>query len=125
MYGDLNRPPLSARALTSALVSPDGLWTAVQVLTSVDSTNAVAAAAAVDGAPEGLVVLAESQTAGRGRLDRSWVSPASAGVTMSVLLRPQVADLAEWGWLPLLSGLAVLQAVSTRCGGDRCLAEVA
>ena len=115
-YDDLNRPPLSSRSLTGALVRPGGLWSRIEVLASTPSTNAVAADAARDGAPEGLVVIAESQTAGRGRLDRAWVTPPRAGVTMSVLLRPQVHDTAEWGWLPLLSGLAVLQAVRDRCG---------
>lgn len=115
-FGDLNRPPLSARALTSALVQPGGLWSRIDVLASVASTNAVVADAARAGAAEGLVVIAEAQTAGRGRLDRSWVSPPRAGVTMSVLLRPQVQEVAEWSWLPLLSGLAVLQALSGHCG---------
>ena len=115
-YDDLNRPPLSARSLSGALVRPGGLWQRIDVLASTASTNAVAAAAARDGAAEGLVVIAESQTAGRGRLDRAWDSPPRAGVTMSVLLRPAVRDTAEWGWLPLLSGLAVLEALRDSCG---------
>ena len=115
-YGDLGRPPLSATALSRALVTPGGLWREVQVLASTPSTNEAVAAAARDGAGEGLVVVAEAQTAGRGRLERAWVSPPRAGITVSVLLRPQVADPAQWGWLPLLTGSAVLHAVREQAG---------
>ena len=55
-----------------------------------DSTNAVVAERARAGAPEGLVVVAEHQTAGRGRLDRTWETPPRSGLTFSVLLRPTV-----------------------------------
>lgn len=105
MYDDLDRPPLRARALDRAL-SGDG-WR-VQVLAETDSTNAVVAERARAGEPAGLVVVAESQTAGRGRLDRSWVSPPRAGLTFSVLLRPDPALLA---WQSLLGGVAVARAV--------------
>ena len=105
MYDDLDRPPLRAGALTRALAG-DG-WR-VQVLAETDSTNAVVADRARAGEPAGLVVVAESQTAGRGRLDRSWVSPPRAGLTFSVLLRPAPAVLA---WQSLLGGVAVARAV--------------
>ena len=105
MYDDLDRPPLRARALDRAL-SGDG-WR-VQVLAETDSTNAVVAERARAGEPAGLVVVAESQTAGRGRLDRSWVSPPRAGLTFSVLLRPDPTLLA---WQSLLGGVAVARAV--------------
>jgi BirA family biotin operon repressor/biotin-[acetyl-CoA-carboxylase] ligase len=55
---------------------------------SVDSTNALARAFADQGAPEGTVVVAEEQTAGRGRLGRNWVSPSGANLLFSLLLRP-------------------------------------
>ncbi|MBE6923753.1 MAG: biotin--[acetyl-CoA-carboxylase] ligase [Ruminococcaceae bacterium] len=55
---------------------------------TVDSTNIVAKAMALEGAAHGTVVLAEHQTAGRGRMGRSFHSPASAGIYMSVILRP-------------------------------------
>ena len=77
---------------------------------SVESTNAVLAAAARDGAPEGLVLLAETQTQGRGRLDRTWDSPRGAGLTLSVLLRPAPPP-STWGWLPIAAGLALHAAV--------------
>jgi BirA family biotin operon repressor/biotin-[acetyl-CoA-carboxylase] ligase len=74
------------------------------------STNADVAAAARAGAAEGLVVVAERQTGGRGRLGRVWESPARAGIALSVLLRPAV-PAARLGWLPLLAGVALAEAV--------------
>jgi BirA family biotin operon repressor/biotin-[acetyl-CoA-carboxylase] ligase len=112
VYGDLDRPPLRQSDLERMLGADAGaLWHEVRVLAETASTNVVAADAARDGAEEGLVVVAEHQGAGRGRLGRAWVSPPRAGLTLSVLLRPQVRDPAEWGWLPLLAGVAVTRAL--------------
>jgi BirA family biotin operon repressor/biotin-[acetyl-CoA-carboxylase] ligase len=69
--------------------------------------------------PEGAVAVAEHQTAGRGRLDRTWETPNRAALTFSVLLRPVVpAD--RWPWLPLLTGYAVGSALRA-AGADACL----
>lgn len=117
-YTDLQRPPLRQAALRRALVVPEGLWTDLRVVAETGSTNADVAELARAGAAEGLVLAAERQTAGRGRLDREWRSPARAGLTVSVLLRPGLAttDLAavspaSYGWLPLLVGVALAEAV--------------
>ena len=105
-----DRPPLDAAALTSAVVDGDSFWRSVQVLGTVGSTNAVLAAEAAEDAPEGTVLVAEHQEAGRGRLDRLWVSPPRAGLTVSVLLRPDV-PASRRSWLPLLTGVALAEAV--------------
>ena len=88
------------------------------MLDSVPSTNAVVAERARTGAAEGTVLVAESQTAGRGRLDRTWNAPPYAALTFSMLLGPDVPT-ARWPWLPLLTGVAVAEAVE-RVTGVRC-----
>jgi len=119
-YPDLERPPLSAVALRLALLRPGGLYTAVDCRDTTGSTNADVAAAARSGAAEGLVVVADEQTSGRGRLDRAWSSPPRAGIAASVLLRPGEAvaargwapvPLSGYGHLPLLAGVALVAAV--------------
>jgi BirA family biotin operon repressor/biotin-[acetyl-CoA-carboxylase] ligase len=117
VYADLDRPPLRAAALTTALAA-DG-WR-VEVLERAGSTNSVVVHRAAAGEPAGLVVVAERQLAGRGRLDRTWLSPARAGLTFSVLLRPALPT-AEWGWLPLLAGVAVTRAVRAQAELDAVL----
>ena len=82
------------------------------------STNALVAARARAGADHGLVVVADHQTAGRGRLDRSWVTPPRSALTFSVLLRPDVPG-ERWPWLPLLAGVSVVDAVED-AGGPPC-----
>jgi len=65
-----------------------GRSTDVRVFHSVNSTNTVAKELAAAGAPEGTVIVAEEQTAGRGRLGRSFYSPGGSGIYMSIILRP-------------------------------------
>jgi len=108
-WSDLDRPPLSAAGLSAALCR-GGLWREIRVVESTESTNADVRGAADAGEPEGLVLIAERQTAGRGRLDRVWESPARAGVLMSMLLRPEV-PAAQLPLLPLLTAVAVVEAV--------------
>lgn len=114
MYEDLERPPLRTAALQRAL-EPDGYR--VEVLQAAGSTNQVVAERAREGEPAGLVVVAERQTEGRGRLDRRWVSPARAGLTFSVLLRPDLAP-AQLPWVPLWGGLAVTRVLREHAGLD-------
>jgi BirA family transcriptional regulator, biotin operon repressor / biotin---[acetyl-CoA-carboxylase] ligase len=107
--------PLSAESLRGA-VAVGGLWTDVTVVAETGSTNADLVAAARAGAPEGLVLVAETQTAGRGRMGRGWASKAGAALTFSVLLRPAAVPLSARGWLPLLTGVAVAAGIRDRTG---------
>ena len=98
--------PLHADILREALLG--GLWRSVEVVATTGSTNADLLAR---GGREGQVLVAEEQTAGRGRMGRSWVSQPGASLTFSVLLRPVSVPAARRGWLPLLTGVAVATAV--------------
>jgi BirA family biotin operon repressor/biotin-[acetyl-CoA-carboxylase] ligase len=80
-----------------------------------DSTNDVALNLATQGAAHGTVVLAEEQTAGRGRLGRSWYSEKSSGIYASIILRPPLAPAAA-PVLTLLAGVATQQAVRSTTG---------
>jgi len=110
-----SRKPLDAASLRRAVLRPGGLWHAVEVEDRTGSTNADLLARALAGAPEGLVLAADEQSAGRGRLGRTWVSPPRAALTFSLLVRPAVPP-ARRGWLPLLAGVAVASAVTAVTG---------
>ena len=110
------RPPLDAAALAARLVRPGGLWRDIRVVSETGSTNADLLAEARAGAAEGLVLVAETQTAGRGRLGRSWSSPPRAALAFSVLLRPVAVAPAARAWLPLLTGIAVAAALRAEAG---------
>jgi BirA family biotin operon repressor/biotin-[acetyl-CoA-carboxylase] ligase len=109
------RAPLNRAALRRALVRPGGLWRDLEVVESTGSTNADLLARALAGEPEGAVLAAEEQRAGRGRMGRTWISPPRAALTFSVLLKPAVPP-ARRGWLPLLAGVAVATAVTQVTG---------
>lgn len=96
--------------LRRQLLRPGGRWTRLDVVPRTGSTNADLAAAARTGAPDGSVLVTDFQDAGRGRQGRTWVAPRGTSVAMSVLLRP-AADPGRWTWLPLIAGLAVVEAV--------------
>ncbi|MCX4724223.1 biotin--[acetyl-CoA-carboxylase] ligase [Streptomyces sp. NBC_01306] len=120
-WSDLERPPLNATALRRALVRPESLWTSLDVVATTGSTNSdlVGRAAGLD---EGAVLVAEEQTAARGRLDRTWSAPARSGLFFSVLLRPAPrVPVERWGWLPLLTGVAVATGLSRAAGVDTAL----
>src|SRR5436190_23763850 len=109
------RAPLDRAALRRALVQPGGLWRDLEVVESTGSTNADLLARALAGEPEGAVLAAEEQRAGRGRMGRTWTAPPRAALTFSVLLKPAVPP-ARRGWLPLLAGVAVATAVTQVTG---------
>src|SRR5829696_277511 len=82
---------------------------------SLPSTNTEAARQAAHGAPEGLCVVAREQTAGRGRRERTWVSPKDAGLYLSVVLRPTL-EARLWPLVTLAAALAVRDALGEACG---------
>ncbi len=86
------------------------------ILDTTESTNSDLARLAQAGAAEGSCIVAEHQSAGRGRLDRQWVSPQWAGLWMSVLVRPGDMPRSRWTWLPLLAGLATALAIRDVAG---------
>lgn len=122
-WADLDRPPLRATPLRRAVEGPGG-WRAFELVERTGSTNSDLAERARSGEPEGLVLAADHQSSGRGRLGREWVSPPRAGIAVSVLLRPgeptadglPAVDPARWAWLPLLAGLALVDALTRTCG---------
>ena len=116
-----SRPPLDEAALRAAVIRAGGLWQAVDVTAVTGSTNADLLARAAAGEPEGAVLAAEQQDAGRGRMGRSWVTPPRAGLTFSVLLRPRDVPPARRGWLSLLAGVAAASSVRTVAGVDATL----
>jgi BirA family biotin operon repressor/biotin-[acetyl-CoA-carboxylase] ligase len=99
------RRPIDVTALHA---TAGARWARVVVVDSTASTNADLLAD--EQAPDRSVLVAEVQTAGRGRLERTWSSPAGSGLTFSVLLRPN-APVHTWSWLPLLAGVALHDAV--------------
>lgn len=109
------RPPIDVERLRARL---GGRFPRVDVVAETASTNADLLAD--PAAPDRSVLVAEYQNAGRGRFDRGWVSPPRAGLTFSVLLRPP-RPRARWGWLPLLTGVAVAEAVRDATGLDTAL----
>jgi len=77
---------------------------------SLPSTNIEAAQRAIEGAAEGLCVVASEQTAGRGRLQRQWISPKGSGLYFSIVLRPRIHQ-SSWPLITLAAALAVHDAL--------------
>lgn len=99
----------------AAAVSPR-----LQVVDSVDSTNAKLhrdAAVDPDGHPHLAVVVTDDQRAGRGRLGRVWAAPAGTALAISVLLRVAAVEVADRGWIPLVAGSAMRQAIAAQLPG--------
>jgi BirA family biotin operon repressor/biotin-[acetyl-CoA-carboxylase] ligase len=101
-----HRPPIDPTAVATGT----GDWQ-VEVLEETTSTNAEVAERFRAGAGEGLVLVAEHQSAGRGRMGREWVAPPRSSLTVSFLLVPGEVPAERWPWLPLLTGLASAAAV--------------
>lgn len=102
-----------ARAIEAARDRLGTFAATVEYYREVGSTNDVAASRAAAGASEGAVVIAGAQTAGRGRLGRTWFSPPGSGLYVSVVLRPPNASLAAQTTLAASVGIAEGIAEST------------
>ncbi|MBG0738391.1 biotin--[acetyl-CoA-carboxylase] ligase [Paeniglutamicibacter antarcticus] len=120
--------PLNLQRLRRALMPPAGSYGRVDLKTSTGSTNSdlLAVAAVESGSAEGKwwpdlsALTAEEQFAGRGRLDRTWVSQAGSSIIVSVLLRPENAGkplpMTSYPWLSLLAAIALIEAVGDETG---------
>lgn len=102
---------LSQTALLHALSGNQSLGNRIKLLTSVTSTQEEVRRLAEEEAPHGTLVVAEEQTAGRGRQGRRWYSPPGKGIWMSLLLRPDRQPVSIAPQLTLLTAVAVCRAV--------------
>jgi len=115
-YRFLSAPDvLHADDLLSRLDDARVIGRDIRVFESTTSTNDVIEKLAHDGVKEGVVVLAESQTRGRGRLGRQWMSPAGKGLWFSVLLRPDLPPQATTQ-LTVASATALRRALAAETG---------
>lgn len=89
----------------------------ILILKTVDSTNRVAREMADSGKPHGFAVLAENQTAGRGRLGKTWLSPPGKGLYCTIVVRPEL-DIQEYSKITLTGGLAVSLVLEEYCRLD-------
>jgi BirA family biotin operon repressor/biotin-[acetyl-CoA-carboxylase] ligase len=89
---------------------PANRFTDVRRFATIDSTNRYLLECAAAGEPEGVVAVADEQTAGRGRLDRSWIAPPGAALLVSVLLRPRL-PIERLHLVTLAAALAAIDAV--------------
>ena len=104
---------LSAQSIARFL--PPELPLRLDVRREVDSTNLIAKRLGAAGEPEGAVIVAEAQSAGRGRLGRSFLSPPGTGVYMTLLLRPRMTA-ADSLWLTTAAAVAVAEAIEAVSG---------
>jgi BirA family transcriptional regulator, biotin operon repressor / biotin---[acetyl-CoA-carboxylase] ligase len=112
---------LDEAGLRRAVLTPSSIWSALDVVAQTGSTNEDLLAAARAGTAEGAVLVAEDQTRGRGRQGRTWASVPGAALTFSVLLRPVAVPPADQGWLPLLTGVALIRALRAITGVEAFL----
>jgi BirA family biotin operon repressor/biotin-[acetyl-CoA-carboxylase] ligase len=109
-----HRSPLDPISLRKELTPP---WHYLEVVEETGSTNADLIARAAAGEDvDGVVLIAEHQTAGRGRMGRHWSTAPRAQIAMSVGVGAGAVPTSAWGWLPLAAGVAVVDAVAAVTG---------
>ncbi|MGV3773673.1 MAG: biotin--[acetyl-CoA-carboxylase] ligase [Verrucomicrobiales bacterium] len=106
---------LFADDLLSRLQSSQVIGRDIKVFHETTSTNDVVERLARDGVKEGMVIFAESQTKGRGRLGRQWISPAGKGLWFSILLRPPIQPL-EAPKLTIAAATSLVRAIRAVTG---------
>ncbi|HET6736483.1 biotin--[acetyl-CoA-carboxylase] ligase [Mycobacterium sp.] len=111
------RGRLDAAALRDAVLGSSPVWRRVDVVPETGSTNADLIARAAAGEDiDGTVLIAEHQTAARGRQGRQWSDVAGAQIAMSVGVDAGTVPTDRWGWLPLATGVAIVDAVAAVTG---------
>jgi BirA family biotin operon repressor/biotin-[acetyl-CoA-carboxylase] ligase len=118
---DVTENKLDVLTLREQLVAPNGPYATLDVVSATGSTNADLVSAAGNGAADRTVLIAEQQTAGRGRRARTWVSPAGSGVYLSVLVRPSNVPPARLGTLSMVAGLALMHVARETAEVDAVL----
>ncbi len=109
--------PLEVDTLRAEVVRADGLWQQLDVVDETGSTNADLAERFRGGeASGGSVLIADFQSAGRGRQGRTWTAPPGTSIAMSVLVTPHGVPESRWTWLPLIAGLAVADGLRALAG---------
>ncbi len=109
--------PLDPAALRDGLVGPGLPWRRLEVVAETGSTNAdLLDRAARGGDVDGSVLLAEYQSAGRGRHGRRWSAPPRTQIALSVGVDGSAVPRTGWGWLPLATGVAVADALDAMAG---------
>ena len=117
MDSDPQRPALDRSPLRDALVGPGLPWRQLEVVDETGSTNADLLARAAAGVDiDGVALVAEYQTAGRGRHGRHWSAPPRSQIALSVGVGAGDVPAPAWGWLPLATGVAVVDALSEVTG---------
>ncbi len=115
---DQLRAPLDESALRAELIGTGLGWRKLDVVERTGSTNADLLARAASGDDvAGAVLIAEHQTAGRGRHGRGWSATPRAQITMSVGVSVVDVPTTGWGWLPLATGVAVVDIVTPLLAG--------
>ncbi|ORV14594.1 biotin--[acetyl-CoA-carboxylase] ligase [Mycobacterium celatum] len=111
------RVPLDAAVISDGLIGPGLPWRRLDVVDETGSTNADLLARASDGEDiDGVVLMAEYQTTGRGRHGRHWLAPPRAQIALSVGVGGASVPRSGWGWLPLATGVAVVDALAAVTG---------
>jgi BirA family biotin operon repressor/biotin-[acetyl-CoA-carboxylase] ligase len=105
-YRILSRPDCITAEEVESRIETKWAGRTIHFLETVDSTNTEASRLAENGAPEGMLVLAEEQGSGKGRRGRTWVTPAGSAIAMSLIVRPQIPP-SRASMLTLVMGLAV------------------